>query len=114
MRFIYSLFRNLLENFKKLVSLSVKLIDLVIIFWKSKRTRPIPNSIAEKTKKKNVKANMFKLSYTNPINKTTLYKVIHNNSAISNKCIAVLVFIIILKNISKKKRSKMFKSPIII
>jgi len=32
------------------------------MFWKSKRTRPIPNSIAEKTKKKKVKERILILS----------------------------------------------------
>ena len=32
------------------------------MFWNNKRTRPIPNSIAEKTKKKKVKDSIFKLS----------------------------------------------------
>lgn len=40
-----------------------------MIFWNSKSTKPIPNSIAEKTKKKNVKERIFKLSYTKPTNK---------------------------------------------
>jgi hypothetical protein len=33
-----------------------------MIFWNNNKTSPIPNSIAEKTKKKKVKDNKFKLS----------------------------------------------------
>jgi len=98
----------------KLVSNSFKLIDRVIIFWNNNNTSPIPNSIAEKTKKKKVRESIFKLSKIKPINKTIAYKVIQSNSAVSNKWIAVFVLIIILNKIKKKKRNNMFKSPIII
>lgn len=89
-------------------------MDRVIIFWNNNKTKPIPNSIAEKTKKKKVKDKIFKLSYTNPINKTIAYKVIHNNSAVNNKCKEVLVLIKILNKIKKKKRNNIFKLSTII
>ncbi len=77
-----------------------------MIFWISSNTSPIPNSIAENTKKKNVKDKILRLSYINPINITIEYKVIHNNSAVNNKCREVLVFTTILKSINKKKQKK--------
>lgn len=39
------------------------------------------------------------------------YKVIQSNSAVSNKCRAVLVLINKLPKIKKKKINKVFKSP---
>jgi hypothetical protein len=74
-------------------------------------TRPTPNSIAEKIRKKNVNDSIFKLSYTRPTNRTMEYKVIQSNSAVSNKCRAVLVLINKLPKIKKKKINKVFKSP---
>jgi hypothetical protein len=41
-----------------------------MIFWNNNNTKPTPNSIAEKTKKKKVKESMFKLSKINPIKRT--------------------------------------------
>jgi hypothetical protein len=74
----------------------------------------MPNSMAEKTKKKKVKDKTFKLSKINPINKTIPYKVIQSNSAVKSKCRLVLVFIITLKSNIKKKKNKILISPIII
>ena len=68
----------------------------------------MPNSIADKTKKKKVKDNKLMLSKKNPITKTIAYKVIHINSAVNNKWIEVFVLIIILKNKIKKKKKKIF------
>lgn len=111
---IYSLLRNLFENFKKFKSWSFKLIDRVIIFWKSKRIKPIPNSIAEKTKKKNVSDRMFRLSYIKPTKSAIAYNEIHNNSAVNNKCKAVFVLIKILKIIKKKNKNNIFKLSTVI
>ena len=36
--------------------------DLKKIFWTSSKTKPMPNSTADNTKKKKVKDNKFKLS----------------------------------------------------
>lgn len=84
------------------------------MFWNSNKTRPIPNSIAEKTKKKKVRDRMLRLSYIKPIKRTRVYKVIHKSSAVSNKCKAVLVFITMLNIIRKKKKNNMFKLSTII
>lgn len=105
---------NLFKNFKKLTSWSFKLIERFIIFWNNKSIKPTPNSIAEKTKKKKVNDSILRLSLNKPIIKTIEYKVIHNNSAVNNKCKAVLVFIRILKIIKKKKRKSIFKLSTII
>ena len=81
---------------------------LLIVFCIRSRISPIPNSIADKTKKKNVKERMFKLSYIKPINKVIAYIVIHNNSAVSNKWSDVLVFMTILNSINKKNKKNKF------
>lgn len=64
----------------------------------------MPNSMADKTKKKNVKDSMFKLSYIKPINNAIAYMVIQSISAVRSKCKEVFEFIIILNNINKKKK----------
>jgi hypothetical protein len=40
------------------------------MFWNNNKTKPKPNSIAEKTKKKKVKERTFRLSKINPIKRT--------------------------------------------
>lgn len=75
------------------------------IFCKSIITRPIPNSTAERTKKKKVNDNKLILSYKNPTDKTIIYKVIHNNSAVKSKCKALETLFAILK-INKKNKMK--------
>lgn len=42
------------------------------MFWTSIITSPIPNSTAERTKKKNVNDKKFMLSYKKPIESTTI------------------------------------------
>lgn len=84
------------------------------MFWNKSKTRPIPNSIAEKTKKKKVKDKIFKLSKIKPKNNVIAYKVIQRISAVNNKWRAVLVFIKILNKIKKKNKKSKFKSPKII
>ena len=64
-------------------------------------TRPIPNSTADRTRKKKVKEIIFKLSYKSPIDKTIIYRVIHNNSAVNNKCNALETLFEILRNSRK-------------
>jgi hypothetical protein len=70
-------------------------------------TRPIPNSTADSIRKKKVKDSILTLSYNNPINKDKLYRVIHINSAVSNRCKDVFTLIVtpikIKKNIKKMK-----------
>jgi hypothetical protein len=75
------------------------------------KIKPKPNSIAEKTKKKKVNDNKFKLSKIKPTKSTIAYKVIHSISAVSNKCKAVFVFKIKLKNIKLKKIKSTLISP---
>lgn len=81
------------------------------MFWKSNKTKPRPNSMAEKTKKKKVKDKIFKLSKIKPIKRVTAYKVIQSSSAVSNKWRLVLMFTITLKSKRKKKMKSKFKSP---
>lgn len=73
--------------------------------------KPTLNSTAEKIRKKKVNERRFKLSETNPIKSTTVYKVIHSSSAVNNKCSEVEMFISKLDNSRKKKTIKIFKSP---
>jgi hypothetical protein len=84
------------------------------MFWNSNKINPIPNSIAEKTKKKKVRDKTFKLSKIIPIKKTIAYNVIQSSSAVNNKCKLVFVLTIILKSSKKKKQKNKFKSPITI
>jgi len=107
---LFSLDFNLRENLIELL-LSSRLIDLDIIFCVSIITKPKPNSTADKTKKKNVKDRILILSYKKPMYKARRYSVIHKNSAVSNKCIAVFIFITILVNIKKNKNIIKFISP---
>ena len=48
-------------------------------------TRPIPNSTADNTRKKNVNDRKLTLSYKNPIDSDNMYRVIQSISAVSNK-----------------------------
>ena len=79
--------------------------------WTSIIISPRPNSTADKIKKKNVKDSILRLSNTRPINRHVIYKVIHNNSAVNNKCKAVLTLSAILINIIKNKMNIKFISP---
>ena len=74
----------------------------------------MPNSTADKTKKRKVKDSKFKLSYEIPKDNVKKYKVIHNISAVNSRCKAELTFMqtelsIIIKTIINK-----FISPIYI
>jgi len=71
------------------------------IFWININTRPIPNSTADKTKKKKVKEITFILSKKDPRVKTITYNVIHNNSAVKSRCKADVTLTTIL-DINKK------------
>lgn len=83
----------------------------MIIFWNNNKINPTLNSIAEKTKKKKVSANIFILSNMIPINKTHIYKDIHSNSAVNNKCNAVFTLLNKVKNNKKKNKNNKFISP---
>jgi hypothetical protein len=93
------------------LSESLKFIDRLSLFLIRSKIKPRPNSIAEKTKKKNVKDSKFKLSKIKPAKSTIAYKVIHKISAVNNKCNAVLVFSIKLKKIKLKKIKSTLISP---
>lgn len=82
-----------------------------MICWTNIIIKPKPNSTADKIRKKNVKDNILRLSKIKPINKHNMYNVIHNNSAVNNKCSAVFTFKAILVNIIKKITKTKFKSP---
>ena len=53
---------NLVENLLKSDWESDRERDLKKMFWTSNKTKPIPNSTADRTKKKNVRDSKFKLS----------------------------------------------------
>ena len=74
-------------------------------------TRPIPNSTADKTRKKKVNDKKLTLSYINPIERERRYNVIHNISAVNSKCNAVFTLIIMVNSIKKKIRENKFRSP---
>ena len=94
--------------------MSDKLTDLKKIFWSSIVINPIANSTADNTKKKKVNDSKLILSYKNPTDNTTIYNVIHNNSAVNNKWIELTTLLVILKNIKKNNKKYKFKSPTII
>lgn len=100
---VLSLFKNLVLYFTSFLELSFKLSDLVKTFCTKSRTKPTPNSTADKTKKKKVKDKKLALSYTIPRDNTSTYKVIHKISAVSSRCNAELTLIVILTIISIKK-----------
>jgi hypothetical protein len=100
-----------LTNLKIFVSESFRFKVRSRICCRSSKTRPTPNSIAEKMRKKNVRDRIFRLSYTSPTNKTMEYSVIQRSSAVNNKCNAVFVLINKLPRIKKKKINRVFKSP---
>ena len=99
------------DNFKVLLLLSFKLIERVIICCTNIIINPSPNSTADKIKKKKVKDSIFKLSNTNPTKIHITYKVIQRSSAVNKRCNAVLMFNIILVNITKNKMKIKFISP---
>ena len=86
-------------------------MDLRNIFCINIRIKPRPNSTADRIKKKNVKDNKFVLLNNKPIYNVIIYKVIHINSAVNNKCSEVFTFKTILIKIKKKIKNKKFKSP---
>ena len=65
----------------------------------------MPNSTADKTKKKKVSESKLTLSYKNPTDRTMIYNVIQSNSAVNSKCNALETLFAILK-ISKKNKTK--------
>lgn len=81
---------------------SFKLTDLKNIFWIKIKTNPIPNSTAERTKKKKVRDNKFKLSKSVPILSTIKYKVIQSSSAVKSRCKAVVTLVLMLVKRIKK------------
>lgn len=74
-------------------------------------TRPIPNSTADKTRKKNVRDRKLTLSYKKPMDKDNIYKVIQSISAVNSRCRAVLTFIIIVTSIRKNSIENKLISP---
>lgn len=102
---LLTLFTNLKLCLLQFLLLSWSWRDLKNIFCKSNITNPIPNSTADKTKKKNVSDNKLMLSYKKPTDNTIIYNVIQSNSAVKSKCSALETLFEIL-NINKKKRTK--------
>ena len=76
------------------------------------KTIPIPNSTADKTKKKKVREIIFMLSYRIPMCKTMIYRVIHKISAVNSRCKALETFKVTVIIIKKKITKYKFKSPI--
>ena len=74
----------------------------------------MPNSTADKTRKKKVNDKKFILSYIIPTESDTTYKVIHSISAVSKRCNAVLTFITMVSSITKKNIENKLRSPIYI
>ena len=87
-------------------------MDLKKIFCNKIITNPIPNSTADKTKKKKVNERRLILSTRNPTERTITYKVIHSNSATNNKCNELEILKEILNKIKKKRTKYMLTSPI--
>ena len=110
----FTLLENLDANLAVFVLLSCKLTDLLNKCCKRIIIKPNPNSTADKIKKKNVKDRRLTLSYIKPTTKTSVYKVIHRNSAVRSKCTAVFTLITILENIKKNNNIIKFTSPKII
>lgn len=73
--------------------------------------KPSANSAAENIRKKNVKESILTLSKIKPKTRTIIYKDIHINSAVNNKCKAVLTFKLIVKKKIKNRMKNRFKSP---
>ena len=92
--------------------MSVNCKDLKKIFWISIITRPIPNSTADKTKKKKVNDNRLILSLKKPILNTMIYNVIQRSSAVNSKCNAFETLLEILTNNKKNKIKYKLASPI--
>jgi hypothetical protein len=86
-------------------------IDLSKICCINIITNPSANSAAEKIKKKNVNDNILTLSNKKPISNTIMYRDIHINSAVSNKCNAVLTFSAMVRKKIKNSTNTRFKSP---
>ena len=108
---LFTLRENRSENFNEFELVSFKLIDLIIMCCTSIIISPNPNSTAERIRKKNVNDSIFKLSNTNPIIKTMIYKVIQSSSAVNKRCSAVFMFSATLANIIKNNNNTKFKSP---
>ena len=107
-----TLFINLKLCLIQFLLLSCSCKDLKKMFCNNIITNPIPNSTADKTRKKNVNDKRLILSYKKPIDSTMIYKVIHSNSAVSNRCNALDTLFAILKiNIKNKIKYKLM-SPI--
>ena len=76
---------NLVECLRKSELVSVRDKDRKNMFCINNRMSPIPNSTADKTRKRNVRDIKFKLSYEIPIDNVIKYKVIHKISAVKSK-----------------------------
>jgi len=90
---------------------SLRLVDLRKTFCIKISTKPIPNSTAESTRKKNVRDIKFILSKRVPKLKTIKYKVIQSNSAVKRRCNAVVTLILILEKRMKNINIKRLVSP---
>ena len=101
------------ECFKKSEFESIRDKDLKKTFWIRSNTKPIPNSTAERTRKRKVSDNKFKLSYEIPKDNVKKYRVIHSISAVNRRCKAELTFIqielkIIMNTIINKLASPIY------
>ena len=89
-------------------------MDLKNKFCISIITKPIPNSTADIINRKKVRDSIFKLSYNKATESDIRYRVIHKNSAVSNRWSEVVTFITKLETIKKNISIKIFSSPICI
>ena len=103
--------KKLILNLLKFKSFNERYEERVNKFCKTTKISPKLNSIAEKIKKKNDKDKIVRLSYINPIIIVIKYKVIHNNSAVSNKFKVLEVLNKTFNKIKKNQKNKIFKSP---
>ena len=75
------------------------------------RTKPTPNSTAEKIRKKKVRERILRLSYARPNTKVSAYNVIHRSSAVRRRWRDVLVWVAKVISRNKKNVSMICISP---
>ena len=65
------------------------------------RTRPIPNLTAYSTGEGKVKESVFKLLHINPTTTTSICRLTHKTSAVSSRCVALLILIVTISKVLK-------------
>lgn len=85
--------------------------DRTNVFCIDKRSKPIPNSIAEKMRKKKVKEIKFMSSIAYPTKSVNAYNITHSISAVNNKCKKEMMLVERLKSNNQNNNNKIFISP---